>query len=460
MLTWPSIPEVVSGQVLGATQLNIYKSGIEYLLGESHAPVPLALPLSTSERYQTTWGTVWQGYLYHWSDQLYYLIRLRNQGSAYPARAQLVYLGDDGASHALFELAYIDNDWVVHSDTVDLSAAPAMTKGRAYLWSWQTRTDQETYNTCLQVWATSERGVLVGWTTPPTFSETTSDSAQLNVLQRDLDALRAAHIAPVASLHRVEDRIWENDFDYWHDAASSVWRYRPSRLQVRALLSASFRADVKWRVCFMDTAGHVATIYESDEIHIELYEPVDIIIDMASPAVQAALAAAGITLTPGDYYAVSLGMKKVVESPDAFGFDNAFFCQLPTQVPAPGWVVPKRFMHGDTDISPANLNAYSVDLGLLGPGGSEEFWGEIAPAFMVGLDPMYAYHRKRWLCYLHSEGARPQLHYGADVSTSLDLPRSTGWQNYDLTQVNGLAWGGLICVTGCTAAFECDVPVV
>lgn len=460
MLSFPTISPVTSGQTLGAAQLNSYKSALEYLLGESHAPMSLPGRASSVARYQTSWGTVWTGYLYHGSNTLYYLMRMHNQGSGKVCHARLLYTGDDGAQHVVKTISAVNNDWTVHSGTVDLSSETQLTPGRAYEWRWQTRTDEETYNTVLEVWTVAERGAISGWLAPPTFAAGMSDPDDLNTLRTDLNLLYANMVARTAALCRPTAQGWENDLENWHSRALAVWRYRPQRLYARVRLRASARVWCQWRVSLSDQADRSAALYTSDEIEVFDRRWASVTIGMTDAAVAAALSAAGITLTAGQYYTVKVGIRKTQPAPDAYSLDHVFLCRLSSQAPAAGWAVPHLFAHGDTAISPANMAAYSTDLLELYSGG-ERLWGE-SPAMWAGghQDQAYGYHRKRWLCYLHAEDARPQLYHGANLADSMDLPTGTGWQVYDLGQVAGLPWGGLMYLTGCTAAFECDAPVV
>ena len=69
---FPNIPEVETGQILGATYLNSLARGCEHLLGISHASHALPHATAVIQRYESTYGDLATYWMYHTADTVAY----------------------------------------------------------------------------------------------------------------------------------------------------------------------------------------------------------------------------------------------------------------------------------------------------------------------------------------------------------------------------------------------------
>lgn len=462
MIPFPTIPEVENGQTLSAGQLNAYKSALEWLLAESHAPEALAGQMvEYSTNSTSSNNVVWEGYLYHQRDTLYYRLEgVEEGGGAGDSwNVRIDYYGNDSAWHTLVTLSVQGNWWQAREGTVSLASA-SMTVGRLIHYRIRFWCGDDDHWSKLRIWTIAERGAVTGWATPPTFAATTSSAAQLNTLRTDCNALHAGVVSPIAPLfasYHTSGRIEGDGDTSWHGFYAGIYRYRPERLSAGVQWYLWSTKPAQWRLRLRDTAGREATIYTSPEIQgASAYRWSTAEIDLTTGDAAAALTAAGITLSRGSYYRVILQMRKAEGTGHVLTVNGAFITRVSSGTPAGGWQALKLWAHGNNDVSPANLNKFSTDLTMLYSGG-EQLWGE-CPAiwYNTGMHRMGGRHRKRWLNYVRKSSSNtPSIHYGVNFATGEDLPNQAGWLRYDMTQL-GVPWGGAYVLEDVACAFESD----
>lgn len=456
---FPNIPELESGQILGATYLNALARGCEHLLGISHAAYALPYATAVLQRYESTYGDMATYYMYHASDLVGYAFIGGNTSAGKTWYIHLDYYGDDHAWHTVGSWSGTDSP-SVQSGALDLSAEANITIGNIYKWRWQGKTSNKTYYTTLQVTTLCTRPTLTGWVAPPTISAGASSHASLNTYRDDLVALNAQMVSPtnVVSMG-VEGKKHTHTEGDWVAYTRYAYRYRPNGLTV-GLFGKIGGGHWGWRVKFADSAGNEATIYSVSDIDpTPEYTYQSANLDLTTGAVAAALAAAGITLTFGRGYLITIEAKRQSD-------DHALYLQHPlclrTSNGAPGgsWADNKLWAHLDTDVGPTQLNKVRTDLLELYTGGTEELWGENHACYYEdGSSPSGAVvHLKRYLVYRWpTDGDTPRILYGANFAEEYSLPSGDGWLSFDLAGL-GIPWGGAYIVSNPGGAFEMDEP--
>ena len=467
IIPFPKIPTVATGQVVGETYLMLLGRATDYLLGESHAAQ--AAPHATAEltRFEATYGdpgaTGAYYYLYHASDTLVYAFFGGEDHGAKTWYVKLEYYGDDSAWHEVEEWTGTEGFPEAVSGTLDLSAEANLTIGSTYQWRFQSKTSDATYNTSLQVTMLATRTAVSGWTAPPTFAAATSDYADCNILRTDLNALYAGVVPSVNPLGMCAgEKEHTHTANDWQAYTRYAYRYRPNGLHCALWGNISSVPDWGWRVRFADMAGNEATVFDEDDIDgIDTYEVRPADIDLTAGDAATNLAAAGITLTVGTSYIVTIEAKRQ-SSTHSLYLKNGLCIRTSDNAAAAGWVVPTLWVHGNTTLGPTGMNAYSTDLAMLYTGGDEELWGDYHAAAHYDNDSTYGgVHRKRHLHYYAVEGESPTVLYGADYATEYGLPACASgageqWLAFDLAGLSGLAPGAYYYVAEVGAAWESD----
>lgn len=465
VIPFPRIPEVADGQVVGETYLMLLGRATDYLLGEGHAAEAAPYATDTLSRYESSYGDFADGgtyYLYHASDTVAYAFIAGNTSAGKTWYIHLDYYGDDDAWHTVGAWSGTDSP-STQVGTLDLSAETQITVGKIYQWRWQAKTSDATYYTTLQVRFLAARTAVSGWTAPPTFAAATSDYADCNILRTDLNALYAL-LPSVNPLAMCEDpKKHTHTQGDWVAYTQWSYRYRPNGLHV-GVQGKIMGGHWGWRVRFADTAANEATIYSVSDIDPTAeYSVQSVDIDLTSGDAATAIAAAGITLTRGTSYLVTLEAKRQSD-------DHALYLRYPLCIrtsdgtPDGSWTVPELWAHGDTDLGPTGMNKYSTDLAMLYTGGDEELYGDHHAARSLDNDNAYGgVHRKRWLVYRAVEGETPKLLYGTSYATEYGLPTCASgageqWLSFDLRGLSGLAMGAYYYVTDAGAAWESDEP--
>lgn len=187
---FPRLPQLEDGQALGATTLNLYTRGLQWLLGQSLMTYS-ATRSRTNLRYQDSWGALWDS----WGFMYYPRIRMRayigTQDSSYYARFRLRYFGDDGNWHDVWTLdttAYWGTNQV--DIIIDLSGETHMTQNNWYHWVMEARTDDEQTNCVFQPTVIGLEPEVVGWVAMPDWIEdTVSSAANFNSIRHNAYAL-------------------------------------------------------------------------------------------------------------------------------------------------------------------------------------------------------------------------------------------------------------------------------
>jgi len=203
--------------------------------------------------------------------------------------------------------------------------------------------------------------------------------------------------------------------------------------------------------------GNEATIYSVDDIDPTAeyaYQSIDI--DLTAGDAATALAAAGITLTFGAGYLVTIEAKR--QSDDHALYIHRPVCLRTSDGTAGGsWADNKLWAHLDTDVGPTQINKVRADLLELYTGGAEELWGENHACYYEedASPPGAVVHLKRYLVYRWPTGGTPHIFYGEDFAEDYSLPSGEGWLTFDLGGLE-IPWGGAYIVASPGGAFEMD----
>lgn len=448
---FPNIPEVESGQMLGATYLNSLAQGCEYLLGISHASHALPHATAISERYENTWGDMAAFQMYHAGHTVFYVFWAGSTSAGKTWHIRLQYYSAS-AWHTAGEWSGTE-EWVLKTGTLDLSAS-GLSIGTIYSWKFQGETDTTNYYTQLQVWLLSTRPTISGWTSPPTISAGASSPTPLNTWRSNLAILNSQMVSRTNVVACGREGIEQNHTaGTWQEYERWAYRYRPNGLTV-GVQGKMLVATWDWRVRFTDTANQSAIIYTSPHITTTddyVYYSADI--DLTSGDAAAALAAAGITLAFGSVYSVSIETKRNSD-------DHAIYLRYPVCVrisdgiAGGSWTNNKLWAHKDRDVGPTQLNKIRTDMLEL-YNGAEQLWGESYACYDWGSLPGAVIHLKRYLIYEVYGDNNPGILYGSNFSREYGLLKEAGWQSFDLSTV-GVPWGGVYIVTNPAHAFEMD----
>ena len=470
---FPTIPEVADGMVGSAATFNTWSSALTYLLGESHAPFASTYTdRGDKQEYRATYQSVSIGYApYRGEKTLFYAFDVRqNSGGANYWHVRIGFYGDDSAWHWVYETAGTDGSWAHRSGTHALTAGEQaqLTYGHIYEWRVQLRGDNETYNTYLRLWQIGLLAAIKDWPSAPTFIEGgVPDAAAFNTIKTAAETL--ADFVPAINWCGGGEPVREWNHTSWGTVQRGVIRYRPESLLCVVRYRQRHGYDqrkVRWQVQVRDTAGHEAVVYESSDLATTGgTEERSQEIDLTTGAAAAALAAAGITLTMGSLYRVTIRIRRVVgtdaEVLDVYG---GMIIRTSAGTPAGGWVTPALWKHLDNDVGPTKLNAYWTDLTLL-RSGAEALHGHTPVMCHMfpegGNRSLHGIRRKRWLHYqcVNSNDA-PRIYYGAAHGQEQTLEAGAGWQTYDLEQIAALPYGATYWLSRTLTAFEADTELL
>ena len=474
--TFPLIPEIEDGQVFSAAIMrHTHKAAIEYLLGESHAA--MALPhvrVPSTDVFSTDYQTVWELWGYLQSYLLYYKLAIRiNYGDALNRNWHYrIQVSSDGGTtwYTAKEETGTQNTYQDKEGTVDLTTVSDggagsiddhLTLTAFYLWRLQLKVsnqgspaDSTVY--CIP-WGIGTRGAVSGWVTPTTFAAATSAAADINTLRTDANALHAA--LPTANVGTTQP-AYALIYGDWVELSRVSYRYLGDQLRVQVAASGWQDGTWKWRARLIDEADNTATIHESGEVGGDaIYGDPEYwiwrgtTITLTAGAVAAAIAAAGITLTRGDWYRVIVELYTTADPGRVWGL-GARVDRLSSGTVGVDYTVPGTWTHGDTNVGPTKLNVYSADLTAL-YSGTESLSLDV-PAVDIVADSAGTslVHRKRYLFYYNAVGAT--IHYGADYATTYGLTDSAAaWAWVDLEAV-GVPYGGAYWVSGVDIATETE----
>ena len=475
--TFPLIPEMESGQVFSAAIMRYtHKAAIEYLLGESHASfaVPHVRTPST-DVYQSEYQTIWELLGYHASHTLYYKLAVKiNYGNAIDREwhYRIQVSPDLGATwYTAREATGTDNTYQDEDGAVDLSAVADggggfltdhLNVGGLYKWRLQVKCgnmpDPADCTVHLVPWGIGTRKAVSGWAAPPTFAAGASDAADANVLRADANALYAA--LPQATPGTAQPWYTIVSFtETWTELSRVAYRYRGDQLRVAVAASGWGNETWQWRASLQDEAGNSAVIHTSAEIwgdealDADAYAWDTATVTLTAGDAATAIAAAGITLTAGEWYRVVVEIYTTASPGRVWGFGTRVD-RLSSGALGGDYAVPHLWAHGDTDIGPTNLNVYSDDLTAL-YSGSEALGLDVPFVDVVENSAgVSLVHRKRYLYAFDASGA--SIRYGAGYATTYSLTDAAdAWGWVDLEAV-GVPYGAAYWVSGVSGAVESD----
>lgn len=463
---FPAIPTFEAGQVFSAAVMRHgHAAAISYLFGESHASWPLAhvRPPST-DVYQSIYQTIWELWALQSSQVFYWRLLVKvNYGNAIDRTwSYRIQASPDGGTtwHDVRTESGAQNTYQLRQGTIDISAL-GLTIGQVYKWRLQVAvTNQPDPADCTVhciPWAMGTRKTVSGWTTPPTFTAGTSNPAHANTLTSDAQALYQA-LPPADAATSFPSLHTVTFSETWEELTRAVYRYRPSSLYVAVLGSAWGDSSWQWRVK-LETDSASAVVYTSGTIGgdeaTELSEyswDNNALIGLTTGAPAAALAAAGITLTLGEWYRVVVEVYSVSAPGRAWAAGAAIY-RVSGNVAGAGYTVPHLWAHGDQNIGPTYLNQYAASLTAL-YSGAEQLHLDTPAVDVVADGSGHALtHRRRYLRYRAPKQAR--IYYGAEMDRTYDPPASEEWASIDLDSID-LPYGAIYWVTGAEACMESD----
>ena len=457
MPRFPNIPEVEAGQALGATYLNSLARGCEHLLGISHASY--GLPHATAELTRTSvdYGTMATSWMLHTGDYVFCWFYAGESHGAQTWYVKLQYFGDDDDWHTAYEWSGTDGFPEARADTLNLSAEAQITIGKIYQWRWQGKMSGSGSYVSLQVMLLMTCSPPSGWVAPPLLAAGASDPDGLNAYRTDLLVLNA-FVPPTNTLSYCETtKVHTHTMDEWHAFTRYAYRYRPNGLYA-AIWGDIAAGGWGWRVRFADLAGNVATVFDEDDLPSGTgdYQLRTADIDLTAGDAAANLAAAGITLSMGLGYQVTIEAKRQ-SATQALNLKQGMMLRTSSGVAGGSWANNKLWAHKDTDVGPTQLNKVRTDLLELYTGGAEELWGDShAAPYVAGEErPVAGVHRLRYLMYYCATGETPSLLYGQDFAEEYGLTAGEDWLYFDLASIE-LPLGGSYYVKNVACAFEAD----
>jgi hypothetical protein len=475
--TFPPTPELVDDQVFSSAIVRYgHRAGIEYLLGESHAAYALPhVRTPSTDVYQEEYQTIWELWCYQASQTAYYKLQiLIFYGNEFDRDwyYRLQVSPDGGTTwYTAREATGTQNTYQDEDGTVDLTAiadgaggyvSDHLTLTNIYLWRLQVKCGRQADPADCTVhcvpWGIGTRGAVSGWVAPPVFAAGPSSAAHANTLRTDLYALYNALSAVNVATSQPSYTIVSFS-STWTELSRMAYRYRPDTIRVAVAASGWGDGSWQWRAKVEDKAGNSAVVYTSAAIvGNEATEPEQYAwdtaeVDLTAGAAAAALTAAGITLTVGEWYRVVVEIYTTADPGRVWGF-GARADRLSSGTPGAGYSTPNLWQHGDDDVGPTHLNVYSGDLTALYSGAEALFLDSPAVDVVADTAGHSLVHRKRYLHYHNASGA--SIFYGAGYATSYGLSDASGWAWVDLEEI-GLPYGGAYWVRGCDAAMECDI---
>lgn len=445
-IPYPTIPEIVTGQILSASaHLNPLTRATHWLLGwshRSHSAWHANLQVSeTGDSYVTRL----RGFIRHTWNTLYYDLQM--YATSGTGNVRIAYRDNNGTERVLATIASTLGTFERKTGTVDLSgevSAGRMTVGKLYQFRVQL------LRAHCKLWTLSERGSLAGWVNPTDFTDgAVSASAHLNALRTDYNLLYAQQVAPTNQALYVGN--WQTrGNDYENGYAVGVLRYRPNKLHcaIKAhMANAHISRTWQWRVQMENLAGVVTTLYESGAIGSTV-EPqwASTVIDMA-----------GRGLGLGDYYKIVIEARRY-SSDQTLYLQDAVIMRQSTVSPGGSWSNPKTWTHLDK-LTAAELDKYRACLLELYAGGAEELFGEI-PAVLFDVTRAGAFsltHLHRYLYYL-PDGSAPTLYYSTNFGQeyTLEAGDAMTWKTFDLHDLQ-VPYGGAYTVANVVTCHESNV---
>jgi hypothetical protein len=454
MIRFPAIPTVETGHALGATILNSYNSGVRYLLGRSHEPMPAQMEIigtttSVTDVYIGSYFLPIRGNRFG-----YHYILNSGGGGGYVATLTVkvgatVIFTDSTAAGGSKSVAVTDLDattfGLVDGTIAQFNIYLKQSAGGASLAScrfWEFNIH----------WA-----AVTGWATPTTFANAaTSSAAGLNVLQTDLNALKTWRLSNAVALTTIPNIFYTSGSASSLAAGTFAYRYRGDflRLNTWALSVIGAAYHWRWKVAAAKWGAGSADIV-ADSAWIEQTTDAG----LWGTEVSQATGALGFTL--GDWVEIVFWVTGTTVVNLAV---KNYICQrYSSGTPLAGYTALTDWTEGDVTIGATKLNAISTDLTYF-YSGAETLWGYCqASVNTYGLNQqrMMGIHTHRWLIYYAIQGQTPQLLYGPSFSRSvtLSIGLASTWLVYDLESI-GLAPGSIYELTLCYGAFESDTSAV
>lgn len=223
-----AIPEVETGQVLGATMLNSYGRMAGALLAEAQSEYSLAKCKNSHTSTSTSYATKETRWIVHSKNTLFYAIALRSDVNS------ICYLRvwDQTRGVQLAELQHQGNTWQFYTGTV-ANAFSAYANGDIIELQLQLRTAVSGLSADAWIFAVGQQGVISTWPGMPAFTDGTTSTAQdLNDARDCLLRLENSRVPATAALLASEpmnENVGDNNM---HTIQDAVYRYRGNRLVV------------------------------------------------------------------------------------------------------------------------------------------------------------------------------------------------------------------------------------
>ena len=444
--------------VLSATTLNAYHRGLRYLLGQAHMPRMYQTAMSgwTTAIAGESWAIVWEGIAPLVGLTLYYNVWAKG-----PSFLSVQYYGDDSAWH---EAASGSSGPDYHyEDTASLAAAPALTAGKMYTWRVYMRSTEG--NSCYgALWALTIQPAISGWVAPTVFADAaTSGEDDFNDLRTDLYALNDwqtgyGHLQTgTPEAHYVDTSLWHTFWlgtQRWKEGQAVYCSIEAKGWQGNGRKYVTWGIDLQYPVRDGDDWAKL-NVYSRNITYDELATGAGQYMRFDTTIAAATFGA----LVAGTVYGLSFWvyLGGSAEDNNDVWVTRPIAHRVADPDAAAGWPTLTDWEHGDDDVGETRLNAISTGLTELYTGGGEHVLPEL-PVTGGTLGAMI--HAKRWLVYYITEGASPNIRYGANNEGSYNLPTDVEDQyvSFDLTAISGLTPGALYILSGVTYAVEADEP--
>lgn len=460
-IAFPQAPVLQDGMTVSSASINAHNQGLLYVLGASHCPTPASAWHAQTDIYQSDYVTACEFWLYQPTFNIHYLALVSNDSAGKTAYWRLQALDKNSAWQTMIEENGVWDVYTVRENDLDVDALHSglFPIDKMYRWRFQVKTSDESYHTKIQAWGVFCREAIAGWQAPHDFGAEVSAASHFNDIRTDLNLLRDQLPTAVPFTNSLNTGTTYDDNDE-HTFVKGVYRYRPNSLYGAIKLRFSGTgSNFRLFINLSDTAGNTAKVYESGNIASkDADQLVDATVDLTAGAAAAALTAAGIALTLGNYYAISAGIERQ-DGSVSYKLLRTVLAKVSDGVPHGTWAEPNEWAEGDTDFGPTHLDKFKTDLEMFYIGGDEVMFGETPPCMYTYIgQATYNFggiHRKRWLAYHPRSGKTPAIEYGDDYDESYELSTESGWQHFDLAQLT-IPWGGYYIVYGVEGCFETD----
>jgi len=465
MIPYPVIPEVETGQALGATVLNAYHKAVRYLLGRSHEPITVqnSPQLST---YGTSWKRMYSWWLPYRGDRINYHYALSTSSAGKTAYLELRYVGDDTNEHVALADSTTGSKTGASTLTAGTHYGTSMTAGQIYEWrAYLKGADGSNYAICDWWELSTYYNAVTGWAAPHTFvADAVSAAANLNIFKTDCAALKTYRLDGAKGFTVDRSIFYTSGSTSWLEAARFCYRYRPQMLRFNVWCDMTPSPGVYWQWQISGREWGSAT-------WTTLYtQPVSTKYGNLSGGEWGTECAVNIGslvggLAFGDWVQLKVEIKASAAS--NLQCQRYYGNRYSSLAPAAGWAAMTDFVEGDSDIGPTNLNKISTNLVML-YSGAEALWGYTAATGMGGntvddgdanIKRHSGVHLHRWLHYKPASGSTPTIWYGPNTSRTLTLGTDAGWQAYDME--GSEIWPGLAYeISGCEGVFESDSSAI